>query len=133
MRIYANSCAEKAKSEQPLLTSSLPSLSSTNILNKHQHSWIMPTSDAGQLRDYAASTVGTYTKLLFEARHTPGFVINGNPQLTIGVKLVFLRVRRIAMAKDKDEGRGNANRDKIYTDYRSLKQPEAEISATTKY
>ncbi|KAF8801819.1 hypothetical protein BYT27DRAFT_7215911 [Phlegmacium glaucopus] len=75
MRIYADSCAEKAKSEQPLLTSSLPSLSSTNVLNKHQHSWIMPTSDAGQLRDHAASTVGTYTKLLFEARHTPGFVI----------------------------------------------------------
>ncbi|KAF8811254.1 hypothetical protein BYT27DRAFT_7240413 [Phlegmacium glaucopus] len=41
-------------------------------------SWIMPTLDAGQLRDHAASTVGTYTKLLFEAHHTPGFVINNN-------------------------------------------------------
>ncbi|KAF8797828.1 hypothetical protein BYT27DRAFT_7246976 [Phlegmacium glaucopus] len=130
MRIYVDSCAEKAKSEQPLLTSSLPSLSSTNVLNKHQHSWIMPTSDAGQLRDHAASTVGTYTKLLFEARHTPGFVIT---TITVTAHNWCEIVRRIAMAKDKDEGRGNANRDKIYTDYRSLKQPEAEISATTTY
>ncbi|KAF8803482.1 hypothetical protein BYT27DRAFT_7240236 [Phlegmacium glaucopus] len=124
MRIYAESCAEKAKSEQPLLTSSLPSLSSTNVLNKHQHSWIMPTLDAGQLRDHAASS--SHTQICHQWQQLQS-------QFTIGVKLVFLRVRRIAMAKDKDEGRGNANRDKIYTDYRSLKQPEAEISATTKY